>query len=415
MRDRPWISLHVVELLVVGAITPVLMFPSGRWPWLALAVPIVWLAYRMKGSPLVPRTPLDPAIAAIGLMSVLSTLVAFDPASAAPKLAGVGLGIAVYVALVRFADSQSRLAWFWAAYIAAGFILAVVLLVGTEWIDKWPWAATVTAQLPTLIRGVPGAETGFQPNAGAGALLLFVPAAAWIPFVRSCSPTARVLAGAAASVMFATLVLTQSRTAILGILFGAVVLGLVKASRKWRWVSVGVLVVTIGMASVRFDTIVRTAGAYVGPNFESGLGGRIELWLRTVDLIHDHPLAGVGFNGLRQLIQVEQPMFLMRPFEDPAHAHNHLLQAGADLGVPGLVAYLALWFGVLALLYRAACRNRNWKSSLGWGLMLGMICHFGFGLGDAIPLGTKVGVTFWLALALAAATDRMSATVTARE
>ena len=48
-------------------------------------------------------------------------------------------------------------------------------------------------------------------------------------------------------------------------------------------------------------------------------------------------------NAFRKVMPVLYPMFLSSPDFDMAHAHNHLLQVAIDLGIPGLVAYFALW------------------------------------------------------------------------
>ena len=48
-------------------------------------------------------------------------------------------------------------------------------LLGTNWISKFSVLGPVIGRMPRAIRGVPGAEEGFQPNAVAGCLVLFIP------------------------------------------------------------------------------------------------------------------------------------------------------------------------------------------------------------------------------------------------
>ena len=51
------------------------------------------------------------------------------------------------------------------------------------------------------------------------------------------------------------------------------------------------------------------------------------------------------------------PLFTVSPDVDIGHAHNEFLQAGLDLGIPGLIAFIALYIGVfwmLADIWKAA-------------------------------------------------------------
>ena len=73
-----------------------------------------------------------------------------------------------------------------------------------------------------------------------------------------------------------------------------------------------------------------------------GLQGRVELWSRALYAIQDFPLTGCGLGTFRQVVHLLYPPFFVEPGADLAHAHNFFLQVALDLGVPGLIAYLAL-------------------------------------------------------------------------
>jgi putative inorganic carbon (HCO3(-)) transporter len=145
--------------------------------------------------------------------------------------------------------------------------------------------------------------------------------------------------------------------------------------------------------------------AWAGRGVVSGAATRLELWSRAITAIRDFPLTGVGMNMFRRVMPVMYPVFLTLPEADVAHVHNHLLQAALDLGLPGLIAYLAIWFGAAALLIhtlRTTTRSERWIAG---GLAAGMIAYFLFGTADTIALGAKVGIFFWLALALIVASS----------
>ncbi len=69
---------------------------------------------------------------------------------------------------------------------------------------------------------------------------------------------------------------------------------------------------------------------------------RSELWGAAVDAAQERPLTGVGLDGF---LAFTEEAGLAAPHE---HAHDLPLHAAATLGVPGLLAVAAVWFGVAA-------------------------------------------------------------------
>jgi O-antigen ligase len=149
------------------------------------------------------------------------------------------------------------------------------------------------------------------------------------------------------------------------------------------------------------------------------LGARLEIWSRAVYGLEDFPLTGMGMNTFREVVHVLYPFFTISPDLDIAHAHNEFLQAGLDLGLPGLIAYLSLYlisFWMLLKSWRAAentsgrpagsplqsslGKDGNLRKTLVLGLGGGLLAHLVFGMADAISLGAKPGIFFWYLLAL---------------
>jgi hypothetical protein len=72
------------------------------------------------------------------------------------------------------------------------------------------------------------------------------------------------------------------------------------------------------------------------------------------------------------------------PDYDFAHAHNELLQA-TDLGVPGLVALLAIYFGTFGMLWSLWHGAPDLETRyLALGLAGGLLAHAIYGFTDAI-------------------------------
>ena len=82
-----------------------------------------------------------------------------------------------------------------------------------------------------------------------------------------------------------------------------------------------------------------------------------------------------------------------------AHAHNELLQAALDLGLPGLVGFLALYVAAVAMLVRTMQAGGAVRL-LALGLLGGLLAHFIFGMTDAVALGAKPGFLFWWLLGM---------------
>lgn len=406
--------------LFLLAAAPFLLFPSPARSPALLIVPGLWIIAGLAGREPLPRTPLNAALLLLSVMVLVSLYATFDIAFSLPKIAGVLLGIAAYFAIARWLGSREKL---WLAiqlFALAGGGLSMVALLGTDWFYKIPILGGVVEHLPPVIRGLPGAEEGFQPNAVAGALVLFVPPQFTLLLASGGEPSERwplwlnqqwlkVVQFLLLAFTGGVLLLTQSRGAWLG--FGLAMIALFAwHSRRTRWLLGLLLVIALAVVIV------------IGPQNVSGLAsrqgvsdlglkaeGRLELWSRAVYGIRDFPFTGMGMNNFRRVMPVLYPAFLIPPDFDVAHAHNHLLQVALDLGLPGLIAYLALWLGTGHMFISAYRLSRDpWLRSVIEGLGAGLIAHFIFGMGDAIPLGAKVGIVFWIVLGLAVGLFRVA-------
>jgi uncharacterized membrane protein len=136
--------------------------------------------------------------------------------------------------------------------------------------------------------------------------------------------------------------------------------------------------------------------------------GRVEIWSRAIYGIQDFAFTGMGMNTFRRVVNVLYPLFLVGPDTDISHAHNEFLQAALDLGVPGLIAFTALYFGATGMLW-AIWRQASTTSPDGFlvraialGLGAGLLGHLVYGMTDADTLGSKPGVLFWMLLGLIA-------------
>ena len=401
------------EIAWLFILTPFLFFPSPRRSLTLLALPLLWLIRWIAYRRFIARTPLDWPLLLMLLMVGVSLWATFDPLFSLPKVTGVLLGIAFYYAYVEYSQQQKRIWLPLSIFIAITSAVAGVSLVGTTWASKFPLFAPITARLPQIIRDIPGnPSTGFNPNSVAGALLFAFPlllVMVW-PFGKGVLQEIRgwrrtliyVMLLSAFVIVGGPLILTQSRGGYLGLLAGLAAL-MVLPRRSLMILS---LVIGSFLLSLLFYVGVEPLENYFSGgsavSLESGINslqGRLEIWSRAIYGLQDFPFTGMGMGTFRKVVPILYPLFTISPSADIGHAHNHLLAAGLDLGIPGLLAYLALWFGSMTMCWQVCYHSSNpIYRRLTLGLVSGMLAHFVWGIFDANVLGSKAGFLFWLAL-----------------
>jgi putative inorganic carbon (hco3(-)) transporter len=122
--------------------------------------------------------------------------------------------------------------------------------------------------------------------------------------------------------------------------------------------------------------------------------------------VGDFPFTGTGLGTFRQVVRRLYPLNVS-PTYDIAHAHNIFLQTALDVGIPGLIAYLSLLLIAAALSWKIAQRDKTLRP-----FALGILASFAalhiYGLTDALALGSKTGLSFWVALGLLTAMFRLT-------
>jgi len=407
------------ELTIIVAMAPALVFPTPSRLMVLFLIPALWVWARVATGRFVPSTPINPALWLMLAMVGVSLHTTFDVRFSLDKISGVILGALLFWAISRWLTTFSRLRLGTAVFIAVGAVLA---LVGVFGVDpnrgKGLDILAAIAQWPVAIRNVPGAEQGFNPNAVAGCLVLFVPFQAavlaatakrwWFRMAGTGSRrVGRSLVFVQALLLLLTagaVMLMQSRGAWLGLVAATVAFLAWYSPRTRAMMAIATAVGLVLLIAAGPITLIRQTVDLSEPDGSDAIGLRVALWSKAIHFIQDSPVTGIGMNIFRKAAGVQLPP----PYPDPAHAHNNLLQTSLDLGIPGLIAYTSIWLIaalLLVMVYRRS-RNRVHRAMAG-GLGGGLIAHFVFGLADAIPLGSKVGVTFWLTVALTVALHRV--------
>lgn len=365
-----------------------------------------------------PASPFDVLLAIWCIALVLGILVTADPGETLPKATNLVLGLGVWRYLVSAARTRRRV------YVAVGFFLLLCLgfsLVGIAGSEEFPKIPALAAFNPFRGHALPGLENlSIHPNQLAGLVCLYWPLLISLtiappPGLRSW--VWRIVLAALALLATAILILTQSRGGWVGAaagLFGLLVLwGLILPPsgprRTLRRVAAGwalaalLLLAAVGPARIQelwLDPPQETAvGTLLTLNY------RKELWPWAITAVQDFPYTGVGLGAFRQVAFRLYPL-AMAPGQDIGHAHNIFLQTALDVGLPGLIVYLALLFVAGGVGWRVAGREGDYRS-FSLGLLAGLIAVHVFGLADALALGSKPGVVFWFSLGLLAAMNNL--------
>jgi hypothetical protein len=397
------------EWVFLLLLTPFFLFPDGRSGLVLLFIPFFWLLHKLLFGRFLPTTPYNLAIWLLVAMAALSVVVTFDLSFSFNKLSGLLFGVALFYAVVHF--SRGRSVWPIVTFLPlASVTIATIGLLGSEWLPPFGFLNYTRNIFLSTPLPIPGTVDGLvNPNELAGVLNWLIPVmlACSIGLAHKLwrkSKSGLLLLAAATTYSILVLFATQSRGGLLALAVGATVVIACFVSTRWRVVlAVGFIVAFLILAIYVRNTLNQDL---VGDAF--GLDGRLEIWSRALIAIADYPVTGISVNGFRRVVHVLYPLFTIPPTTDLGHAHNHLLQASLDLGLPGLISYLALWFISAALLWRTwqnLARKHARKHpyfALTAGLSGSLISAWVFGIFDAVSLGSRPAFLWWIVLGLTA-------------
>lgn len=410
-----------IEFLLLGLAAPFLLFPSREPRATSAALALLaffWLGSLARRRPW-PVTPFNGALLLFTVMIGVGIVVTIHPDLTLSKATGLILGVGLF----RWSAGmrgRTRLLLALAIFLLAALGVWGLGFLGAAWSPKVPGLEAWLDHLPKRVISLPGApERGINANqlGGVMALLMPVPVALALRghFTWRSLPL-RFLLGGLAVVWGGTLVLTQSRSGWAGGAVGLVVLaGLwgLSGRQRWQWWAGAAFLLLLAMGTVvllahwgpeRVAEILTAEplGPVDSPAGMITLQGRLDIWSRALHAILDFPFTGCGLGTFRRIVWVLYPLYGFPPGRDIAHAHNILLQVALDVGLPGLVAYLAL-LGLAGMLGWQVVRRRTEARWLGMGLLAGLVSLHAYGLTDALALGSRPNFLFWWMLGLLAA------------
>ncbi|MBK8905692.1 MAG: O-antigen ligase family protein [Anaerolineaceae bacterium] len=409
--------IWLLEGLILAGSLPFLLFPNRFVPGTLLAllglifIETVPVLFRWR--PVQTPSALDVPLLLFALILGISILVTADPDLTLDKAAGVLLGLFLWRYLNRTvqAAKQWTIALFVFGVLGLGFVSLGIL--NASWLNKIALLAPIISRLPNQIVALPGQPgDGIHPNQTAGTLLFYFPLL-WSVLLGSRWKVgwARWLWLGLALLGTAVLFLTQSRSGWLGGAAAVYVLVALWAlsqhsgspAQRRLLLLLGALTLA-GLAGLAVIGPERLVELWQDPAQETAVGSfgslgfRQEVWRWTIVAVQDFPFTGIGLGSFRRVIRRLYPLGV-DPGYEVVHAHNLYLHTAVDIGIPGLIVYLAIIGLVLGLGWQAARHNTHVRP-YALGLTAGLLAYHVYGIGDALAFGSKTGLAFWFLLGL---------------
>jgi putative inorganic carbon (HCO3(-)) transporter len=426
------------QWVILVFISPLLLFPSAKRSIVLILFPLLWLStllWKRKDT----ITPLNLPILILLVMLLVSTWATYDIGVSFPNIAGLFLGLGFYFAFRQAVIGTRGLQFPFLAFSAACLGVALLSLFTMQRVEKIEFINPLLQIIPSGFISLPGEEAGFHPNIVAGALLWFLPLIGvlfisllikrrgYVQKIGAWRYALLTLVGLL-MLLFISLVflLTQSRSAYLALFLTLMLTSVLLFPQKIRWMAGGFLVCILLVLTWYswqqgwIQTLYAATGAGGISTSVVTLNGRVEIWSRALYGIQDFPFTGMGMNTFQNIVRILYPLFTISPDYNIGHAHNEFLQVALDLGIPGLIAFISIYFIGFSMLiqtyrrsgFRSLSRHArgldrillsaNGIKALALGFGLSLLAHALFGITDAIALGTKPGILFWMLLGLTA-------------
>jgi putative inorganic carbon (HCO3(-)) transporter len=379
-RKLAAIELWTVSLVVASSFVSSRLLPAAFIISIMFCL-VRWLAYRRISQ----QTPADWVIILLILMIPVTIQATAFPETTWPQVYRLLSGIALFYAIVNWATNPGRLRWLGMAVIGTGLILASSSIIIVNWpVDKFSAFLTPVYNHFSVLSGDP-----VNPNVMAGSLVILLPIPlGFILFYWSqMSRILRSMATVATLSMVVVLGLTLSRGAWTAFGMVLVILVILRWKRGWIFVAAGLLT---GVGIVSWLGITPTINAIFSNTTLGGMDGRYEVWSRALYMIQDFTFTGIGMGSFGNVADTLYPFYAIAPGRIP-HAHNLFLQIAVDMGLPGLITWLSIFFTIGFISWKIYQIGRSTGDKLAMAIGSALLCSqvalASHGLTDAVTWG----------------------------
>lgn len=358
-------SSRAAALLPVALASSIVLAALALWRFEVFVIAVLVVRASLDAAKLSPGSVgVDPAML-VGYLVLLAALLwlavprqatsrtgsGVEERTSAVTWAGVGMVVAAAISVIG--ATSRTVAAFDVARVAAA--VAMLAIVDRFVSDRRRARAVLMAVLAASL--VPMAVALYQAAGGTGARFVdgfsrvrgtFVhpnPLSLFLTFLLIIGVAAlfgvhgraRLIVLAYDGVVCSVLLLTYARGAWIAAVVGVVVIAL--CLRKWWLVAlvclgIGLLAVAVPSSTQRFADVGREDRSNGDPS--NSLSWRLQYWRRSLDLLEENPVTGVGIGMVGERMPEGVP------------PHNDYVRALVETGVVGLASYLIL-IGALAV------------------------------------------------------------------
>jgi putative inorganic carbon (HCO3(-)) transporter len=366
LRDSAKLLPSLEIWVVTGAVALSMVKPT-LLPWAVLLALLFWPIRWMTHGKLSRRTPADIGILLLLLMVPVTLWATPLPEKTVLQVYRLTLGILYFFTILNWASNRWRMFLIISGIILVGFGLAVMALFSVQF---------ATTKIQFIPQGIYQAfeqlvKDTIHPNVMAGSIAIIIPIGlsilifAW----RNLKNWKLIIALITTLLPLIVLILTQSRGALIGL--GTSLLILVILRWRWGWAVIPLVIIgisiLIGQIGINYLLDFISSGVSV-----NGVEGRIDIWSRAIFMIQDFSFTGVGMGLYGDVADLLYPLFLSPPGKIP-HAHNLYLQIAVDLGIPGLIFWLATLIIIINVSWQTYNYGRLHGDTLAMGLGAGFL------------------------------------------
>lgn len=332
-RRQSWSFWLLCFYFFLEYVRPQTIYPALDiipWAQLALVACVVMAFLEDKIRLSVPMAGL---LGAYALVVALSVVFAYDQSAffARPELFANWL--LVFFLVVSIVDSEERF-----------FVFMLLFLLWNFKMSQHGARSWALAGFGFRDWGVTGAPGWFQNSGEFGIqMTMFFPLSVYFAWHcwEKCGKLKRLFLLAMPVTAVMAIVASSSRGAYLGLAAGVVVLVL-QSKRMKTAALVGVLCAAAALAvpSEQWDRFEQAGD-------DTTSQARLTYWEHGIEIMNNHPVLGVGYENW--LSYYRDHYWNRTGYGGVQEPHNPFIEAGAELGYPGLVMFLLLILGTFAV------------------------------------------------------------------
>jgi hypothetical protein len=336
---------------------------TGRpWDLMMIAAAGLLLISQARLHTLLPVSLPRPAVVMVAIAFAV-WLIQTDSVRSSQAVMGEKIGKAAFLVLaaaiigVPFAISMGGAARSVLESFSRTFVVFLVLAAAVRNLEDvrrlivtFALGAAVFGAMAPVQRGGGGSMGGYDPNDAAMFLVSGLPCLIFC-ILHGRRLLTRVAAGLSVFTVIGAIVMSSSRGGFIGLVaVVAFMLIMFKGVRPAMRMGVvgGILVLMLAVSSTdywdRMQTITELDDGYGG---DGNVGGRWNVWGRALEYTAQNPLTGIGMSqfpraeGRHPVIAARIEAGIGTKYST---AHSMWFQALAELGIPGFLAFLAIFF-----------------------------------------------------------------------